>query len=220
MIFRARLLAAHDRSRSSLAIGLAPSPNRLPLSMQRYDDPLLPFGKAVIDSTHDLVCAYVFHLAAYLAPGASGAVALERTIAYVPASVIKILHGPFASADYNQAVDAFGADAVTLAHSVDPAVVTPYTQAPGSGAFVEARVEPDAQAVSAMVRSTGNPGQVGIYARVAPGHHTLSLLDEAVPDIDWYCEDAICLSVEDDFRDALRSAAEKLRQCSVGRGSN
>src|SRR5438105_164617 len=137
MLFRDRLLAAQDRSHSSLAIGLAPSIKRLPLSMQRYDDPLLPFGKAVIDATHDVVCAYVFHLAAYLALGASGAVALERTMAYVPSPVGKILHGPFASAEYVQAVDAFGADGVTLANSVDSATLAAYTQIPDSGAFVE-----------------------------------------------------------------------------------
>src|SRR5512146_194773 len=116
MIFQDRLSAAQVRSASTLAFGLAPSIKTLPLAMQRFDEPLLPFGKAVIDSTADLVCAYVFHLASYLALGAAGAVALERTIAYVPAHLIKILHGPFATGDYAQAAfeDAFGADGVTL----------------------------------------------------------------------------------------------------------
>jgi hypothetical protein len=215
MIFRDRLLSAQDRSHSRLAIGLAPSLKRLPLAMQRYDDPLLPFGKAVIDATHDVVCAYVFHLAAYLALGASGAVALERTMAYVPSPVGKILHGPFASAEYVQAADAFGADGVTLAHSVDAATVAVYTQTSGSGAFVETQSDLENQPLSGTLCEMGNPGQVGIYTFVAPGHNTLKLRDESVPGIDWYRLDAFCTAVDDDFRDVLRETAANLARGST-----
>src|SRR5215470_3431767 len=103
MPFKDIVQAARERSNSRLAIGLAPTLEKLPLSIHRYDDPFLPYGKSIIDATHDLVCGYVFHLAAYLALGAAGAVALERTIAYVPAPLVKILHGPFASPDYARA---------------------------------------------------------------------------------------------------------------------
>src|SRR5258708_21188810 len=116
MTFHHLLEAAQRVSQSTLAISLAPKLNQLPLEIQRYDDPFLPFGKAVIDATADLACAYVFHLGAYLALGGAGAVALERTIAYVPAGAIKILHGPFATAEYVSAAfgDGFGPDSVTL----------------------------------------------------------------------------------------------------------
>src|SRR5947209_6149519 len=132
MRFRELVAAAQGRNGSTLAIGLAPSIKTLPFSLQRYDEPLLPFGKAVIDTTSDLLCAYVFHLAAYLALGAAGAVALERTVAYVPSGVVKILHGPFATGDYAQAAfeDAFGVDAVTLTSTVDPATIAAYTRQP------------------------------------------------------------------------------------------
>src|SRR5689334_7364687 len=90
MVFHHLLEAAQQATQSTLAISLAPTLNKLPLELQRFDDPFLPFGKAVIDATADLVCAYVFHLGPYLALGAAGAVALERTIAYVPQTAIKI----------------------------------------------------------------------------------------------------------------------------------
>ena len=71
MTFTAILEAAQKHDSCTLAIGLAPSLKNLPYSIQSYDDPFLPLGKAIIDATHELVCAYVFDLAAYLSLGAS-----------------------------------------------------------------------------------------------------------------------------------------------------
>lgn len=98
----------------------------MPLPIQRYDDPFLPFGKAIIGATRDLLCGYMFDLAAYLALGAAGAVALERSIAYVGGEVAKILHGPFASPDYAEMAGAFNVDAVTL---TEPVYAETYLQA-------------------------------------------------------------------------------------------
>ena len=97
----------------------------MPLPMQRLDDPFLPFGKAIINATRDLVCAYVFDFAAYLAIGAAGAVALERTIAYAGTdqTAMTVLHGLFVGVGYVEAAsdNAFNVDAVTLAQAADAA---------------------------------------------------------------------------------------------------
>jgi hypothetical protein len=200
MRFADLVAAAQARNRSTLALGLAPSIKTLPLSMQRFDEPFLPFGKAVIDTTADCVCAYVFHLAAYLALGAAGAVALERTIGYVPSGLVKILHGPFATGDYAQAAfeEAFGVDAVTLTSTVDLATIAAYTRNPAHGAFIESSSQPIQE----------QAGQVGIYRQVEPDHNTFSLPN--TPDIDWYWQDAVYTSVDDNFRDALRETATTL----------
>jgi len=99
-----------------LAIALAPSLAKMPYPLQRYDDPFLPYSKAVIDTTADLTAAYVFDLAAYLSVGASGAIALERAIAYVPSTCMTILHGTFADPTYADllAPTAFNTDAATV----------------------------------------------------------------------------------------------------------
>lgn len=134
--FRARLhLSIQGSKGSNLALWLAPRLSQLPLPIQRYDDPFLPFGKAVINATSELVAAYVFDLAAYLALGAAGAVALERTIAYVAGRAVTILHGPFVGDQYLPISDetAFNVDAVTLA---SPADFAAYTLRPERGAFV------------------------------------------------------------------------------------
>lgn len=101
---------------SDLGLLLVPRLPLLPLPMQRFDDPFLPFGKAIIDVTRDLICAYIFDLAAYLSIGAAGAIALERTIAYIGNDTVTVLHGPFAGAGYAAISEegAFAVDAVTL----------------------------------------------------------------------------------------------------------
>jgi hypothetical protein len=100
---------------------MRPQLDQMPLPIQRHDDPFLPFGKAIINATRDLLCGYMFDVAAYLALGAAGAVALERSIAYVGDERLSILHGPFASSDYVQAagLGAFNVDAVTLTSADD-----------------------------------------------------------------------------------------------------
>lgn len=102
---------------------LNPHVLRLPLAIQRYDDPFLPYGKAVIAATRDIVGGYVFDLASYLALGGAGAVALERTVDYVGGDVPTILHGAFSSADYAVLCDAlsFGVDYITVTGDVPQA---------------------------------------------------------------------------------------------------
>lgn len=114
-----RLQQKIAQRQSNLIVWMRPRLPKLPLPMQRVDDPFLPFGKAIINATRDLVCGYMFDLAAYLAIGAAGAVALERTIAYVSDEAVSILHGPFASPDYAAVggLAGFGVDAVTLTES-------------------------------------------------------------------------------------------------------
>lgn len=120
---------------TTLGLVIAPRLTLLMLPIQSYDDPFLPYGKAIIDATRDLVCAYVFDLAAYLAIGAAGTVALERTIAYARADgeTVCILHAPFATEDYVKAASdaAFAVDAVTLTAT---APADPYLQA-GLGVY-------------------------------------------------------------------------------------
>jgi hypothetical protein len=122
--FADKLRRIQSERKSDLALLLAPRLPRLPLPIQRYDDPFLPFGKAVIQTTRDLVCAYVFDFPAYLAIGAAGAIALERTIAYAGRDVITILHGAFTGSDYVALMDetSFNVDAITISEGKFPIV--------------------------------------------------------------------------------------------------
>ena len=135
--FYEKLADAQQQRRSDVALLLAPKLSRMPLPIAAYDDPFLPFGKAIIDVTRDLVCAYVFDLAAYLALGAAGAIALERTIAYARAdgTTVTILDAPFATGAYVEAASdgGFCVDGVTVTQTEAAAA---YTAEQGRAAFV------------------------------------------------------------------------------------
>lgn len=134
--FDQRMMEAQIVARSSVGLLLSPKLTAMPLPMQRYDDPFLPFGKAIIDATRDIICLVMFDFAAYLTIGAAGIVALERTIAYASAShILMALHVPFASSAYVEAVSptALNVDAVTVSNSAYAPV---YDKALNGGVFV------------------------------------------------------------------------------------
>lgn len=98
------------------AIMLATRLGTMPLPIQRYDDPLFPFGRAVIRATQNHIAAFVFDTVSYLRVGAAGAIALERTLALIDNSKLRILHGPFSDPRFLSIIDeiAFPADALTV----------------------------------------------------------------------------------------------------------
>jgi len=108
---------------------------QMPLPMKQHDDPFFPFGRAIIAATQDLVCGYMFDVWDYLAIGAAGAIALERTVNYARSESVTILNGRFAGVGYAMLTDetAFNADAVTLANASD---LSAYHQRPDREAFV------------------------------------------------------------------------------------
>lgn len=98
------------------AIWLSPKLDFIPLPIQRYDEPFLPLGKSIIQATLDDAGLYIFDFPSYLATGAAGIVALERTIAYVRDKAITILHGPFTGKHYSVLADviSFRIDSLTV----------------------------------------------------------------------------------------------------------
>jgi hypothetical protein len=121
--FFTKLDAAQRSRTSSIALLLSPRMDRLPLPIQRYDDPFLPLSRAIIEATQDIVCAYVFDFAAYMALAAAGARALERAIGFVNPDTVKVLHGPFVGTAYSAMVErtAFDVDAITIYQADDVA---------------------------------------------------------------------------------------------------
>lgn len=134
--FADKLAAVQTERNTQIGLMLSPIINKMPITIQRYDDPFLPFGKAIINASQDLVCAYSFDFAAYLSFGAAGAVALERTIAYTGQTTITILHGLFASKQYHVLWDetAFNVDALTLASDQ---VIESYLTRRDRGIFIQ-----------------------------------------------------------------------------------
>lgn len=196
--FANRLENLQRERQTNLALLIAPRLVKLSPVIQRYDDPFLPFAKTIINATRQQVCAYVFDLAAYLSIGAAGAVALERTIAYVKSDTLTILHGPFTGVSYASLMDetAFNADAVTLVHRHDvPAYVTREERA----AFALMSGQPQRSEMS----------YTGVYWQDA-ALLTLPSAD-GILQIRLAGDDVLYASMSDDFAERTSAALEKLR---------
>ncbi|MEL6269042.1 MAG: hypothetical protein AAGK74_08345 [Chloroflexota bacterium] len=117
--FSQKLARIQAKNGSDVLLLMRPLMSDMPAPMHYYDDPFFPFSKAIIGATRDVVCGYVFDFPAYLVHGAAGAVALERSMAFAGADVLKILHGTFVGAGYAPMIyeDALGSDAATIAYS-------------------------------------------------------------------------------------------------------
>jgi orotidine-5'-phosphate decarboxylase len=145
MKFAEKLAAAQQRNNSWLCVGLDIVIAKMPLPMQNIDDPMLPFARAIIDVTRDLVCAFKPNLGFFVAEGAPGVIALERIVRYIPPDIPIILDAKFgdigstAEQYARGAFEAFNADAVTLSPYVGADAIKPFLVYPDRGVFVLAR---------------------------------------------------------------------------------
>lgn len=81
MKFIEKLSNSWESSSSMLCIGIDPNPDRLPKHLFDNEEPYFNFAKAIIDHTHDLVCAYKFQAACYQSAGKEQQ--LEKSITYL-----------------------------------------------------------------------------------------------------------------------------------------
>ncbi len=81
--FALRLQNAVLAADSLVCVGLDPDLAKLPSSLQKSPESLFLFNKAIIDATHDLVCAYKPNSAFYEAYGAVGIEELKKTCDYL-----------------------------------------------------------------------------------------------------------------------------------------
>jgi orotidine-5'-phosphate decarboxylase len=143
--FVEKLQAAQMANDSWVCVGLDPTLERLPGPLLKQDDPFLPFLRAIVDATADLVCAYKPNLGFYLTLGAAGVIALERIIAYIPSQIPIILDakcndiGNTAQAYAKGAYDALGVDAVTVNPYLGQDSIAPFLAHTDKAAFVLAR---------------------------------------------------------------------------------
>lgn len=179
MTFLEKLSRAQQKNRSYLCIGLDIVVANTPLPLQYNDEPMLPFARAIIEATQDLVCAYKPNLGFYLAEGAAGMVALERIVRAIPPDIPIILDGKFgdigntAQAYARGAFEQFHADAVTLSPYMGSDSVKPFLADRERGVFVTARTSnPNAgefQALSVIHESSRMGANVdhSLYEQVA-----------------------------------------------------
>ena len=95
--FIEKLSAAQQKNRSYLCIGLDIVVANNPAPISYYDEPMLPFARAIIEATSDLVCAYKPNLGFYLAEGAAGS-SMTRTVPVARLTVQRGAPGAFSRA--------------------------------------------------------------------------------------------------------------------------
>jgi orotidine-5'-phosphate decarboxylase len=144
--FTERLQRAWDRNDSLLCVGLDPEIERLPAHIAAEPSPIFQFNKAVIDATHDLVCAYKPQFAHYAAYEAEDQ--LERTIEYIHRIypdipvILDAKRGDVGSSAERYAIEAFeryGADAVTVNPYLGSDALEPFLRYADKGVIVLCR---------------------------------------------------------------------------------
>ena len=125
-----------------LCVGLDPEPARFPQGLTGQAAHIFDFCAAMVDATHDLVCAFKPQIAYFAAHRAEAH--LEQLIAHIrrvaPAVpvILDAKRGDIGSTAEQYAIEAFeryGADAVTLSPFMGFDSVEPYVKRHGKGAF-------------------------------------------------------------------------------------
>ncbi len=160
--FDERLRSAAERADSLICVGLDPDLSRFPAHLRDESDAVLRFNAAIVEATHDLVCAYKPNLGFYVGLGLDGISALLATRRLIPAHIPVILDckvgdmGNTASAYARGYFDEWGFDAITanpylgedslapfLAYADRGVIVLCKTSNPGSGDLQDLPVQAD-----------------------------------------------------------------------------
>lgn len=145
MTFKSKLKDAQTTSHSWLCVGLDPVMERMPEPVADADNPFLAFGRAIVEATADLACAYKPNLGFWLAEGPAGIEALQTLVAEMPEQIPVILDGKFndvghtAEAYARAAFETLGVDAVTANPYLGVDTLRPFLNDEAHAVFLLAR---------------------------------------------------------------------------------
>jgi orotidine-5'-phosphate decarboxylase len=144
--FIQQLQAAWKANNSLLCVGIDPDVARLPRQLASKPDAILQFGRAIVDATADLACAFKPQIAYFAAADAEDQ--LEELIAYIhqkyPAVpvILDAKRGDIGATGDQYASEAFEryqADAVTVSPFMGSDSITPFTDYEDKGVIVLCR---------------------------------------------------------------------------------
>ena len=160
--FTEKLRQTQLDNKSWLCVGLDPVMERLPETVIESEDPLLTFGRAIVEATADLVCAYKPNLAFWLAEGLAGLEALRNLIAEIPDHIPVILDAKFNDVGHTAA--AYARFAFEMLDA-DASTVNPYLGLDGPRPFLEW-----ADRGIFLLARTSNPSAPDLQDHVVKGH--------------------------------------------------
>ena len=172
--YMAQLKARWHEHGTLVCVGLDPIPSRMPKAIQSQAHSILAFNQAIIDATHDLVCAYKPQIAHYAALGAEDQ--LAATIDYIHTEypgipvILDSKRGDIGSTAEQYALEAFvryQADAVTINPYMGLDTIAPFTQYEDKGVIVLCRTSnTSATDLQDLTLASGEPLYVAV-ARLA-----------------------------------------------------
>ncbi len=145
------LLEKRWNEKHFLCVGLDSDYTQIPSHLRNHQNPemsLLAFNKAIIDATHDLVCAYKPNAAFYEAHGGPGLSVLHQIIAYInhkAPDVPVILDAKRADIDntnvgyIQEAFEYLNADAITVHPYLGAEALRPFLECKSKGIIVLCR---------------------------------------------------------------------------------
>lgn len=162
MSFTDKLAAAIRKNNSRLCVGLDPDPSLLPAGIEVNE-----FNEAIIDATHDLVCAYKPNFAFYEALGCNGLDSMRRTVQHIPNGIVSVgdaKRGDIGNTSkaYARAIyDDFGFDAATVNPYLGFDSVEPFLQYKDKGVYLLCRTSnagaADFQSLPCVVGKDAHP---------------------------------------------------------------
>ncbi len=176
MTFQQKLDAIVEKNNSLVSVGLDSDLAKIPQYIKAGKNPQFAFNKAIIDATHDLVCACKPNSAYYEAQGAGGIEELKMTCDYVRAQypeIVMILDAKRAdigntNEGYVRYVfDYLGADAVTLHPYLGKEALKPFLDRKDKGCFILCRTSnPGAGEFQDLAFDSGDQN-IKLYQQVA-----------------------------------------------------
>jgi orotidine 5'-phosphate decarboxylase subfamily 2 len=176
MPFSDKLRDAQQRANSWLCVGLDTDPAKIPSILRSRKDAVLAFNRAIVDVTHDLVCAYKPNLAFYLAQKSAGIDALFETCSAIPREIPVILDAKFgdivsSARGYAQfAFRELNADAVTVSPYLGADALAPFLDYGERAIFILCHTSnPGASDLQEALVATPGPEAIPepLYLRVA-----------------------------------------------------
>lgn len=181
MTFLTKLEASIEKNNSLLCIGLDPDIDKLPKHLLNDPDPLFSFNKAIIDSTHDLVCVYKPQSAHYEKLGPKGMQSLENTIQYLQQNyphipvVFDAKRGDIGSTaeEYAKAAfDYYKFDAITVNPFMGRDALEPFLIRAEKGVIILCRTSNPSSSDFQDLLVNGKPLYVQIASKIIEWHNT------------------------------------------------
>jgi len=148
MIFQKKLDSIVKKNNSLVCVGLDSDINKIPGFIRNGAHPQSTFNKAIIEATHDLICAYKPNTAFYEQRGHAGIEALKMTCDYIrekyPEIIIIIDAKRADIGSTNEGYvkfifDYLGADAVTLHPYLGKEALSPFLERKDKGCIILCR---------------------------------------------------------------------------------